>query len=349
MGLDDFAPASKAAVNLDEDLFDFPPLEIPEPPKAEEPASAEAAPAAEASAESAPASAQAAQQPGACTGLDPELDEDIFEFPPLDLSSLGLAADGSPSTEVEQSIDAAAQVVSDLLEDDLSDIMRDAHVEQKKSEAANRQATAVEPEQVAAATAQAPAAAAPQVAAPAPLQQVAPQMMAAPVGLHTVAVAAPPSKAMMVLTGATIFFMVGLLGIAWRATTSFQQQIRSVSQSVEAGTAQLQNATTSSLDELARIERELLLNQMQAAQVNHLPGTPQAIPPMAAPYETILEVARQAIASARFEDARRMLFTLLAEADRFPADARESLERDASFLIAASHKAEAQLHRGGQE
>lgn len=345
MGLDDFAPAgaipaptppTRADSKLDEDLFDFPPMELPHVP-APEVETSEALESNEPVAEAAPASQPAA--PKVCTGLDPALDEDLFGFPPMDLSGLGINPDGTLSVELELSIDQAAQSVTDLLEDDLGDIVRDAHKEQQAAVKAQDK------------PAPAPAAQA-AVPAPAPNQgqvqaQVQPPQFAPTNQVPAQGGWSGPSspKAMWVLTGATVCFMFGLLGIAWRATSSFQQQIQGVREEVQLNNTRLQAATSQNFDDLSKMERDLR-DQIKTTQSA---GTSGAIEPMARPHDIAMEVARQSIASGRPADARRMLYKLLAEADNHPADTREAMEREASFLIAECHKVEAELQYGGQQ
>ncbi|MFT7487040.1 MAG: hypothetical protein ACI9F9_002899, partial [Candidatus Paceibacteria bacterium] len=219
MGLDDFAPAASAEENLDEDLFDFPPMNIPEPPRAEVEVVAEVATDdLDLSEEGSTAVAKEAKGRATCTGLDPKLDADLFGFPPLDLSSLGAAE--PEQLDAELAVAGGGPSVADFLEDDLGDIMRDAHEEQERTTVPAAQGSIVQPVAAAASVASAPVAAAASVAS-APVA-AAPAAMAAPVQVHTVAAAGPPSKLMLVMTAATILFMCGLLGIAWRATSTFQ-------------------------------------------------------------------------------------------------------------------------------
>mgnify|MGYP006928156294 FL=1 len=335
MGLDDFAPATKAN-SLDEDLFDFPPMEMPAAPQAEADAGPGADSAAGASAgdASAPA-APPAKEPIVCTGLDPELDEDLFGFPPMDLSSLGIVQ-GKP--DIEESIDMAAQQVNNLLEDDLGDIVHEAQAEEMAAESAAQ----------APGTQAAPAQAASQQAAPvagqAPAQMIAPAAMQ--VAYPTVAVASGSPKALWVLTAGVILFMVGILSIAWRATSVFQQQIQAVRSDVEATTNELRVSTTDSIKELAALERELLRNQLDAAKQGRDSQKVYEGLAIQAPHEVVLSVATEAIEAGKFPEARKMLFNLLAEADNHPAAGRDEMERRANFLIARSHKDQAESMTG---
>lgn len=337
MALDDFAPASGLpgpspdgpqpdvqpnAHPADEDLFSF-------PAPIAEPGDAAAVPQAAASDRttdddlmSDPPAAKPVETEIECTGLDPELDVDIFGFPPLDLSSLGVEEESVP--EIEDSIEAATQSVHAMLQDDLSDSMQDVATghDLEFGELPPAQPTA---EQLSAApTPQETVFAQPQYQV-----QAAPVQFALPAGVGG-------SKALWVLTGAAVLFMFGLLAIAWRATSSFQQQIEQVRAEVSTSNAQIQRETAGELQQIVELQGELLRAAPQGtAEVERIPA-------MESPHETVLTVAREAIATGRFADARRMLFTLLAEADRFPVDSREDMERRASFLIAASHKREAE-------
>ncbi len=350
MALDDFAPASEtpgqspdgpqppaqsaqAEQPTDEDLFNFP------APLAEPTAAAD--PSEDATGDdlmSDPPATETASLPKTeieCTGLDPELDIDVFDFPPLDLSSLGVEPEPEPDLPIEASIEAATQSVHALLQDDLGDTLVQPPA---ATELGNDLASADSPR-----GAGAPASYA---HAPEPVDLAQAQMQAqyqyqaqlaaqgAPLRVAVPAAASP--KALWVLTGAVVVFLVGLLAIAWRATSSFQQQIEQVRAEVSTTTAELQRETAGELQQIVQMQGQLLRSAPQnTAEVERIPA-------MESPHETVLTVAREAIAGGRFADARRMLFTLLAEADRFPVESREDMERRASFLIAASHKREAE-------
>jgi len=340
MALDDFAPASETpgqnpdgalpnAQPADEDLFNFP------APLAEPTATAEQPEAATGDdLMSDPPATEAPALPKTdieCTGLDPELDVDVFDFPPLDLSSLGVEPE--PELPIEDSIEAATQSVHALLQDDLGDTLVQPPASTQlgndlaSSDSANasgaQSSYAQAPEAADLAQAQIQAQYQAQLAA-----QAAPMRVAVP--------AAASPKALWVLTGAVVVFLVGLLAIAWRATSSFQQQIEQVRADVSTSTAQLQRETADELQQIVALQGQMLRSTPQnTAEVERIPA-------MESPHETVLTVAREAIAKGRFADARRMLFTLLAEADRFPVESREDMERRASFLIAASHKREAE-------
>ena len=60
-------------------------------------------------------------------------------------------------------------------------------------------------------------------------------------------------------------------------------------------------------------------------------------------------VAEQLFESARFVEGRRVLFTLLAEADRLPAADRPRVEEEARFLVARSYVQQAEALSGGPE
>lgn len=342
MGLDDFAPAAKAADDLDLDLFDFPPMVLPDPPQAE--VAEEAEVTAEATDADGAAASEAAPAPAAakpavgCTGLNAELDVDIFDFPPIDLTSIGIGPGETAPEGIEESIDSAAQSVADFLEDDLGDIVQEAQAQAAPAPAA---ATA------APATSDVPAA---QATAPAPAPVAMPAQGVAQVAYQPIAVAGPSPKALWVLTAAVILFMVGLLGIAWRATSSFQEQIQQVRNDVQASAQQLQSATTSSIRDLTEVENALLVNQLAAAKLERDVRAPQQGLSIEAPHTVALAVATQAMDMGRYVEARRMLFNLLAEADSISSSSdRESMERDALFLIANSHKQEAESLTGDEK
>ena len=331
MALDDFAPASEIpepnpdsplakAGEADEDLFNFP---------AAAPEAGPEAPAADAESgedlmADPPAKAEPVKTEIECTGLDPELDVDVFDFPPLDLSSLGVE---EPEAPLEETIEAATQSVHALLQDDLGDSTNleldaphfDDDLEDLPSAAA--QATAAPQSQEFAPH-----------TGPQPNQ---PQAIATPVHV-AVPAGGGSSKALWVMTAGLLVFLFGLLAIAWRATSSFQQQIEQVRAEVTTNTAEIQRETADELERIVAMQGQLLRGAGQGVD------EPQLIPAMESPAATVMTVAQEAIEQGRFADARRMLFTLLAEADRYPAESREEMERHAGFLIAASHKHEAQ-------
>jgi hypothetical protein len=299
MALDDFSPASDLPEpQLDaprspmadggDDLFDFDEAATPAPQEAAAP--------------------EAQEGPRACTGLDPELDVDLFGFPPMDLSSLGIPA-SAPG--VEDQLDAAAQSVEDLLQDELVD--DEPFIE------------APAPERPQAIPAEPPAA--PVAAAPAPVTAPAGPLPTAPV----VVASAPASSAIWVLTASVVLFLFGMLGVAWRATSNFQQGLEQVRTEVDRSADRIGERTASEL-------RELVAEQTAArSEASAGPRIP-ALEPL---HETSLTLAEEAVSEGRFADARRTLFQLLAEADRLPATDRTAVERRAAFLIAESHKLEA--------
>ena len=144
-------------------------------------------------------------------------------------------------------------------------------------------------------------------------------------------------------------FMVGILTIAWRATSVFQQQIQQVRQDVSDSAANLRESTTDTMKDLAELERELIRNQVNAAKQ----GKDSEIVPkglaIQAPHEVVLQVAAETIENGQYREARQMLFNLLAEADNHPEDIRSDMERRASTMIAQSHKEQAKSMPGEKE
>jgi hypothetical protein len=311
MALDDFTPASEAP-DLDapspalpaegDDLFDF----------AEEDEAR-----AELDAEQPPAPIPASDPREACTGLDPELDVDLFGFPPMDLSSLGIQP--SKPAAPEPPVEASSGALDDLLEEDLEGDLPGAP--QRSSAPADPvPASAVREPEPAPAAAPRPEGAA---AAPAPT----------PVVVQSVATAGPASKAIWVLTAAVVVFLFGMLGVAWRATSTFQQQLQQVRTEVDASADRIGQRTAAEL-------RLLVAERERAAQrVDEPAGT--SVPALEPLHETSLAVAEEALEEGRFAAARRTLFQLLAEADRLPSGQRAAVERRAAYLIARSHKVEA--------
>ena len=354
MALDDFAPASDLpepkplapepqAPDLDEDLFDFAALQAEQEPEggAVQAAAGEASreddgddlmaePQETASDAGADPQSKARDLSSVCSGLDPELDVDIFNFPPLDLTSLGISPGEVEPAAVEQSIEAATRSVHDLLNEDLdaprsaptthpyagSDVDFDDSEEELVGQHEHDHQREPRPRQAEPGT------------APTAPQLVLPQ-----------GYAPGASKAVWVLTAAVVVFMFGLLAIAWRATSSFQQQIEQVRSDVKETTAQLQRETAGELQQIVQIQSDLIRGGSSGE------ARREPIPAMDAAHDTALAAARESIAIGRFAEARRTLFMLLAEADRFPPESRDELERKAAFLIATSHKREAETLR----
>ena len=328
MAMDDFAPAGPEQLRdeLDQDLFDFPPME--------EPKQSAPAPAPEASAPAAAPAAAAAASPaaptGGYTGMDEDLDIDIFDFPPL-VDSSRSEAPVIAGGDIEASIEQAAKAVSDLLEDDLGEMI--AVHERDMAERDTVDAPAVAPS-----APSAPAPVAAPVATPAPA--------AAPAA---VTVSAAPSKVQWVLVGALIVFMVGVLGIAWRLTSSFSDSLERVRDDVELGNQALESQNAEQMRRIAELQRELLAQQALASQ--QATASPEAPRQFTArtPAELTILAAEASIESGEFAAARQMLFRDLASADSMPVDQRESTVQRMELLIAQSFELQArQLQEEGR-
>ncbi|MFT7670498.1 MAG: hypothetical protein ACI8X5_003207 [Planctomycetota bacterium] len=317
MGLDDFASeddfASKleglideAVVNdgSDEDIFDFPPLEVAGAP---------------------PERGRALEQPSAAlptetpaVGIDLDEDQDLFNLPEVRDPFVEDMVE-EPATELE-TVHAES---SNEFEGNFEDLMRQAEEERERE--TNVPANAVP------GIASAPAAA-PQIqyiAAPAPaVQGGASNPLAS-------------SKAVWVFVGVSTIFMLGLLVILWSFLSAFQNQTEQPPAQIQTvvapsqpfpAAAQIVQKATRQIEPLAdsRVEQESSFSRADRKPTK-----------LEAPHETVLVVAKGAITEGRFIEARRMLFTLLAEVDRVPPDSRQVTEQEASLLIARSYKAEA--------
>jgi len=340
MGLDDFTSASDGGFDPDEDLFDFPVVGSTE-------TSAESAHQAEGTPElpedildtvDAPlpslAAADSPESSGSSysseTGSD--LDEDLFGFPPIERPGPPAAAQSESSAnspEVrEPKLDA------DLLEDSLDDMIRETEAEQER--VAESVASAVErttplPEQPSApnTTQQAP-------------QFLPPQVAAVPLPTS-------PQPVAWVMAGTVVVFLAGLLIIAWRATSTFQSQLEGVRSEVQATTDEIQQSATESQAQIARLEAELE-KARQAALADGSPGAAMThLQSIEAAHSRDLLVAEQLLEAGQFAECRRVLFTLLAEADRLPAEDREHAEEEARFLATRSYLREAELLPGEPE
>jgi hypothetical protein len=344
MGLDDFAAADDAAFDPNDDLFEMPSDEGPgegdskSPARPHEPSRGREHDVLDSLDAPLPSRSPHAD---ICSGLDPELDEDLFGFPPLDLSSLGIEDEPLLRGPLAERAQHTSKLVTDLLDDDLGDMIRETHEEQQRElgetpedvddpraplpseheEDTRRGSGTSKPR--AAAGAQAPG--------------------------TTYAVVAASQRPLWVLTAGVIVFMLGLLGIAWRATSSFQTQIEQVQADVRSTSERLQQSASVSNTHLAQLEAELGRNRSAAQSDPRGARTAAKAPPMEAPHDMTLEVALGLVDSQRFVDARRMLFSLLATADRLPAEHRSRVEEEARFLIARSYAAEADVHAGAPE
>ncbi len=379
MALDDFATAAEMgvdpdAVDLDEDLFDFPlqaslesepeeeaaaggdapevaaepAVAAAEPPAAEE-ASAPPAPVEEPAVETEPVAV--ASEPTTITGLDPELDEDLFGFPPMEIPGQPAPTEAAA---VEKSIDQAAQGVTDLLEDDLDEMIGEAEAEMEP------EVEEAPPAAPTAAPAPAPAPAAPAAAAPAtaPAAQAvraeAPPAaipIAVPVGtqLAPAPVGSTNPKIAWTLIVASLLFIFGILGIAWRATSSMGSAMEGMQGRLEEGNRRMAAQNELTLRRLSEMEAELLRQQKLATEAAAGVTVTEKPRELMAPHELTMLVAGEAIDAGQFTEARRILYHLLATADRLDSKDRLAAEQKAAFLIAQTYQAEAEALEGGAQ
>jgi hypothetical protein len=351
MALDDFATAAEMGTSaqdseLDEDIFDFPPMASVETAVAKEEAvSAVEAPVEEAPVEAAPTEAVEPEEPAAaapdpvaaeeetvCTGLDPELDVDLFDFPPLEIPGASKAK--TEAAKLEENIDQAAKVVNDLLEDDLSEMI-DSSLDERPSPE-EKSAPAPTP-----APSAAPAPVAP-VAPPAPVQVAAP----APLSIGSVAAPSGDPRIAWALTAAALVFIFGVLAIAWRATSNLGSSLDSLRSGLEEGNDRFAAQSETTLQRLTALEMQLLNQQKLAAQAA-AGGAQVEIPPdLPAPHRLSLLVAEEAISKGQFSEARRQIFGLLATIDSLSEQDRQDVEHAAAYLVARSYQVEAEALEG---
>lgn len=377
MSLDDFTPADDPADNLDEDLFDFPRTgsseESPQAsasPEQDEPSPESDSDELELDAvepDGADADPIAAPLPSVDPldeddlgsvdmNLDDE-DQDIFGFPsvggvlPLDEPQLAV-----PDPELEEASEATS-LSRQIDDEDLEEIIRAAKEEQRqnpnsrvieKSAEPQAEADILETEPVApedfAELAEELDSLVPQAAGMNPSQVHAAPLFASVAG-------AP--KALWVLTGTAMVFMVGLLLIAWNFTSAFERQIEASKERSAAafseGPGPQRPVIVQSQSPVNQAELSTQSVPEPSRLVESSLGPSRKLPALDDPHESTLIVAESAIGDGRFVHARRMLFGLLAKVDRLPAEQRNSAEQRASFLIAHSYKSEADSLRGGQQ
>lgn len=318
MAMDDFAPAGPEQLNdeLDQDLFDFPPMEAP---KASAAASEPDEPTTVTETAPTPTSpASPAKASGGYTGMDEDLDLDIFDFPPLvdhSQNEAPLIAGG----DLEESIEDAAKAVSELLEDDLGEMIA-VHERDLAERDAPRQEAAPAP-------------------APAPAMAPAPAASTAPA---TLTVSSAPSKVQWVLVGSLITFMVGVLGIAWRLTSTFSDSLERVRDDVELGNQALETQNLEQMRRIDELQRELLAQQALASQQLAAAGETKTTFTTHSPADLTILAAEASLQSGEFAAARQMLFRDLAAADSMPIDQREATVQRMELLIAHSFELQAQ-------
>jgi len=340
MALDDFATASEmgvepGAVDLDEDLFDFPLQQSMESLVAEEgggrTASSAAPPPVEHHDVHEPPPATAAAT--TFTGLDPELDEDLFGFPPMESPGQARPAPRVAPTPAE----AAAAQVADFLEDDLDALIGEAEVEERAKAAPAAQPRAAAPPV-------APVSTAPPAA---PAQGV--PLFVPPGGqLAPVAVGSSDPRIAWALTAAALVFVLGILGIAWRAVSGMGSAWERMQGTVEEGNRRMTAQLELTMRRQLEMEAELLHQKKLAAEA--AASLPEAQKPreLMAPHELSLLVAEEAIGAGEFEEARRVLYNLLATADRLDEEDRAEAEERAAFLVGRTYQAEAEHLAGGE-
>lgn len=338
MGLDDFTSAGDTGFDPDEDLFDFPVVGSTEAPV--EPASnVEDTPersedildTVDAPLPSVPDSPEP-QGSSRSSEEDAGLDEDLFGFAPVERPETSASAQASTSAAPRQ--DHEPKLDADLLEDSLDDMIRETEEEQERAAR--------------------PVASAADASAPLPDQLTVLDSAAEEAQRswpHVASVPLPRSSQPVawVIAGAVVVFLAGLLVIAWRATSTFHSQLEGVRSEVQATTDEIQHSATESQAHIARLEAELEKSR-QAVLAGGSPGPATTrIQSIEAAHSRDLLVAEQLLDSGQFTECRRVLFTLLAEADRLPAEDRDLAEEEALFLSARSYLREVELLPGEPE
>jgi hypothetical protein len=343
MGIHDFPPADDSAFDPDEDLFDFPVSDNTAKPSGSTPENEVEEPSASASNLSdddvdsldapIPSAEQSPAQPEAGHDFEYDVDEDIFNFPAIEHPAQ-VAADLTDEASDPSDPVAGFDPMNDLLEDDLGEMIRETHAEQQQD------AAFVQAEE--------PPAALPSEAAPVAHEKQRPEIEV-PAQLQAVPVVAGSQRALWVMTAAVILFMVGILSIAWRATSFFQQQIEDVRENVKSQATGLQQESAASAAQFVRLEAELEAARRDAEALAESPMHSMKGFASQAAHDRDLYMARQLLTDGQFDDSRRVLFGLLTEADRLPADARDRVEQESRFLIARSYVTEAEALPGGSK
>lgn len=340
MALDDFATASEmgvapGAVDLDEDLFDFPLQQSMESLVAEKgdgaTASSAAPPPIQVLDKDVPP--PATTETTTFTGLDPELDEDLFGFPPMEIP--GQARPTAPAAAPPA--EAAAAQVAAFLEDDLDALIVEAEVEERA-----RAAPAAVPRSTTPPVA--PASCAPSAA---PAQGV--PLVVPPGGqLTPIAVGSSDPRIAWALTAAALVFVLGILGIAWRAVSGMGSAWDRMQGTVEEGNRRMTAQLELTMRRQLEMEAELLRQRKLAAEA--AASLPEAQKPreLMAPHQLSLLVAEEALDAGEFEEARRVLYNLLATADRLDEEDRAEAEERAAFLVGHTYQAEAEHLAGGE-
>jgi hypothetical protein len=325
MSSDEIDPSEEPSDNLDDDLFDFPSMDTPGPTPG--PASSEN-PSFEVEGNVDDLSAPLptgdpldSDHSSIDMSMDAE-DEDLFGFPPVEGSASPF--DPGPAQSVPEPTEEPV-AEEPLLESEI-DLLATQPAESSVAEGS--------------------------LPDPYLHQGLAEQFNAS----HEPGLASPrfnlanTPKALWVLTGAAILFMGGILLIAWNLTSTLQQQIEASNNLAAVGRALPQHQVTPPANSSITFDSsELLEPQVTKTTTSLNLVNPTKSGQLDQPHESILIVAESAIGEGRFSEARKMLFMLLAEIDRVPNVNREIAEEQATFLIAQSHKSEAELLRGSNE
>jgi|GEM_PF-2634812 len=328
MSLDDFAPAGEPDEpldDLDEDLFDFPPVDVPEASaRPEESGTDELDAMLDETSPALPASEPVQETAGS---IDMQLEEeDLLDAPPAQApdDAVERPSPEAPTPAVEAPTPPPA---AGGIDDEVEQIMREAKEEQRKAEE-RRQKNKPAPETTEATQ---------PVVEPAPALPVA-STEAAAVPVQVPVLATGGSPALWVLTALSACFMAGLLFIAWNFTTAYERRLDA--RPMDSGVAQVEPPPTRGPETTLEVP-ERHPERDEDSQSETARRSDEAIPALDTFHDSVLAVADSAIEDGRFHEARRMVYALLAKLDRLPPEEREGVERRAAYLIAFSHEAEA--------
>lgn len=322
MSLDDFSPAGDAEEprddlnDLDEDLFDFPPVDVPEASaRPAEPSESELDAALDQTSPALPANEPEQATAGS---IDMQLEEeDLLDAPSV--------AGGDAIPAAPPSAAASPGASAGDIDDEVEQLMREAKEEQRRAEERRQsQRRAAAP----------PAEPQPAVEPAPALPLASPEAPLAPVQVPVVSTGGSP--ALWVFTALSACFMAGLLFIAWNFTSAYERRLDA--QPEDTGLAQFEPAPAF---ETTQVETETPTRPDPDDRSEATRRGGESIPPLESFHDSVLAVADSAIADGRFNEARRMVYGLLAELDRLPPEARQEVERRSAYLIAFSHEAEA--------
>ena len=338
MGLDDFTAAGETGFDPDEDLFDFPVVGSTEAPL-EQASKIEGMPegpedildTVDAPLPSVPDSPEP-QGSSRSSEEEAGLDEDLFGFAPVEQAEASASAQASTPAAPRQG--HKPKLDADLLEDSLDDMIRETEEEQER--AARTVTSAAD-------------AAVPLPGQPTALDSATEAAQYPSAQLASMPLSRSSQPVAWVIAGAVVVFLAGLLVIAWRATSSFHSQLEGVRSEVQATTDEIQHSATESQAQIARLEAELERSRQAVLAGGSAGPATTRIQSIEAAHSRDLLVAEQLLESGQFAECRRVLFTLLAEADRLPAEDRDPAEEEALFLSARSYLMEAELLPGEHE